>query len=366
MDRTWKKRAVVGFVPGAIGLAALVTASRQLPRWQLAKRVVAPELYSPLLFTPTSVTSRRRIRVRRAMPQAARVPDGIRHEIRSAAVEGRNPVPVHVYEPARRSGPSGVLYWIHGGGFVMGSPEVGHEFCGEVAAELGVLVVSVDYRLAPEHPFPIPLEDTYTGLRWLHDHAGELDIDPDRIAVGGQSAGGGLAACVAQLAYDRGEVRLCFQLLVYPMLDDRSVLRSDHAGTGDFMWDPKSNRFGWTCYLGHAPSADPAPDYAAAARREHLSGLPRAWIGVGDIDLFHAEDVTYAERLRSAGVDVDLVVVPGMYHGADSIPGLANAPSMVSFNRSKRDALGSAIGQTGSPRSGPPRNGEPSSKEGLA
>jgi acetyl esterase/lipase len=132
------------------------------------------------------------------------------------------------------------------------------------------------------------------------------------------------------------------------------------------MWDPKSNRFGWTCYLGHVPSDDPVPDYAAAARREQLSGLPTAWIGVGDIDLFHAEDVTYADRLRSAGVDVDLVVVPGMYHGADTIPGLASASSMVGFNQSKLDALGSAIGKMGSPRSGPHRNGEPSTKAGPA
>jgi acetyl esterase/lipase len=223
-----------------------------------------------------------------------------------------------------------------------------HEFCAEVATELGILVVSVDYRLAPEHPFPIPLEDTYTGLRWLLDHADELGVDRRRIAIGGPSAGGGLAACLAQLAFDRGEVPLVFQLLVYPMLDDRSVLRDDQAGTGDFMWDPESNRFGWTCYLGHPPWADAAPDYAAAARREHLFGLPSTWIGVGSLDLFHAEDVEYAARLRSAGVDVELVVVPGMYHGADTLPRVVDAPSMVAFNQSKLNALKSAIGQGGS------------------
>jgi acetyl esterase/lipase len=343
MDRKWKKRAVVGLVPSAVGLAGFLTASRQLARWRRAKQVVAPELLSPLLFTPTSVTNQWMIRARRALTRPATVPDGVRHEMRSAASEGRDPVSLHLYEPPKRSRPSGVFYWIHGGGFVMGSPEIGHEFCGGVATELGVLVASVDYRLAPEHPFPLPLEDTYTGLRWLHDHAAELGVDTARIAVGGPSAGGGLAACLAQLAYDRGEVPLCLQLLVYPMLDDRSVLRHDHEGTGDFMWDPKSNRFGWMCYLGHPPSPEPAPDYAAAARRKDLSGLPRAWIGVGDIDLFHAEDVSYAERLRSAGVEMDLVVIPGMYHGADTLPGLANTPSMVTFNQSKLNALRSAI-----------------------
>lgn len=226
----------------------------------------------------------------------------------------------------------------------MGTPAMGHQFCSRVARELGVLVVSVDYRLAPEYPFPMPLEDTYTGLRWLHEHAEILGVDTDRVGIGGESAGGGLAASLVQLAHDRGEAPVCFQLLVYPMLDDRTVLRADHGDTGDFVWDPRSNRFGWTCYLGRSPMSGHAPVYAAAARRENLAGLPRAWIGVGSIDLFHAEDVEYAERLLEAGVAVELVVVPGMYHGADGIPWVANAPSMAQFNQAKLDALRAAIG----------------------
>ncbi|MGP0030339.1 MAG: alpha/beta hydrolase [Acidimicrobiales bacterium] len=338
-----KKRTMFGLGVGVVGTLAAM-ASSQRPRWQRIRQVVAPELRSPMLAVPLPHASRRTLRFVRLLPIPATVPAGVHHEIRTATVPGREPVTVHVYEPVGRERPSGALYWIHGGGFVMGTPAMGHQFCSRVARELGALVISVDYRLAPEHPFPAPLEDTYTGLRWLHDHMEELSVDPVRIAVGGESAGGGLAASLAQLAQDRGEVPVCFQLLVYPMLDDRSVLRADHGGAGDFVWDARSNRLGWTCYLGRAPVADEAPAYAAPARRGNLAGLPKTWIGVGSIDLFHAEDVAYAERLLDAGVAVELLVIPGMYHGADGFPGVAKAPSMARFNQSKLDALRAAIG----------------------
>ena len=302
-----KKRTLLGLgvAATAAAAAAAVAASvvkSQLPRWRRVSELVPSELMSPLLFVPGSITSDRVLRIVRALPVPARVRDDVHHEVHDAVVEGRDTVAVHLYQPRSRDKPSGLLYWIHGGGFVMGTPAMGHEFCSRVAAELGVLVVSVDYRLAPEHTFPVPLEDTYTGLRWVHDHTSELGVDAARIAVGGDSAGGGLAACLVQLAHDRGEVGVGFQLLVYPMLDDRTVLRDEHDGTGDFVWTPPANRFGWTSFLGHAPQVDTAPAYAAGARHEDLAGLPPAWIGVGDLDLFFAEDVAYAERLRSAGV----------------------------------------------------------------
>lgn len=137
--------------------------------------------------------------------------------------------------------------------------------------------------------------------------------------MGGDSAGGGLAASLSQVARDRGGPDICFQLLEYPMLDDRTVLRSDHGGTGAFVWTPASNRFGWTAYLGRPPIAGDAPRYAAPARTDDLADLPPAWIGVGDLDLFLAEDVEYADRLRSAGVACELHVEAGMYHGADAV-----------------------------------------------
>ncbi|MCA1783574.1 MAG: alpha/beta hydrolase [Intrasporangiaceae bacterium] len=300
---------------------------------------VAPELRSPLLMVPLPTVSLRAIRLLRKMPlgRLFSLPPGVRAQVRTAYVSGREPVAVHLYEPRHRTLPSGVLLWIHGGGYLFGSAEMGQSFGGRVARELGVLVVSVEYRLAPEHPFPAPLADCYTALRWVHDRAEELGVDPERIAVGGESAGGGLAATLVQLAHDRGEVPVCFQLLVYPMTDDRTALRADHGDTGRVGWDPQSNLFGWTSYLGRPPVADSAPEYAVAARREDLTGLPPAWVGVGDIDLFHDEDVEYAERLRAARIDVELHVVPGMPHGADT--SAPDTPLMREFTDRKVAAL---------------------------
>jgi acetyl esterase/lipase len=155
-------------------------------------------------------------------------------------------------------------------------------------------------------------------LRWMREHADELGIDPDRIAVVGASAGGGLSAAVAQRSHDEG-IPLRAQVLVYPMLDDRTALRVDHDGRGRFGWTPASNRFGWSAYLGREPRLTDAPEYAAPARREDLTGLAPAWIGVGDLDLFYDEDVEYAERLTASGVPCRLVTVAGMYHAADGI-----------------------------------------------
>ncbi|MGA8048112.1 MAG: alpha/beta hydrolase [Dermatophilaceae bacterium] len=321
----------------AVGGALL--ARSMLRRRRLVDELVAPDLRSPILLLPTPVPNMAVVRLVRRIPMgsALPLPPGVNTKVRTAYVRGREPVAVHLFEPMNRTRPTGVLYWIHGGGYLFGTPEMSQPFAGRVATELGVLVAAVDYRLAPEHPFPVPLEDCYTGLRWLHDNAEQLGIDPERIVVGGDSAGGGLAATLTQLAHDRGEVPVRLQLLVYPMLDDRTCLRADHGDTGRLGWDPTSNRFGWTSYLGRAPVAGLAPEYAVAARRENLTGLPPAWIGVGGIDLFHDEDVAYAERLRAAGVDVELHVVPGMPHGADVA--LPDAPSMQAFTDAKVEAL---------------------------
>ncbi|WP_219993277.1 alpha/beta hydrolase [Cryobacterium arcticum] len=230
--------------------------------------------------------------------------------------EGAPAVDVRMYRPASATGEIPVLVWMHGGGMILGNHLSEEDSNVAFARELGIAVVSVKYRLAPQSPAPAAVEDCYAVVEWLVANAPDLAVDPQRIALGGASAGGGLAAATALLAHDRGRIHPAFQLLVYPMLDDRTVLRTDLDTTHARFWRPKSNRYAWSAYLGEEPGAVAVSDYAAPARRTDLSGLPPAWIGVGTLDLFHAEDVDYAERLRQAGTSVDLVVVEGAFHGS--------------------------------------------------
>ncbi|MCA9572625.1 MAG: alpha/beta hydrolase, partial [Myxococcales bacterium] len=221
---------------------------------------------------------------------------------------------VFVHRPsAPRDAPGPALLWMHGGGLIMGDPRLDGPFLAHVAESFGAVVASAKYRLAPESPFPAGLDDCVAAFDWL---ASQPEVDPTRIAVGGQSAGGGLAAALCQRLRDRGGVQPAFQALVYPMLDDRSAWAD--PGPEDArhrVWDRRSNVLGWQSYLaGREP-----PAYAVPARAADLTGLPPAWIGVGTADLFHDEDVAYAERLRASGVPVDLEVVPGAYHGFDVV-----------------------------------------------
>lgn len=316
----------------ALGAAALAGRRYLAVRDDLAR--VAPELRSPLLpFLTTDTTARSLPRARMIFGRF-RTPAGRGVTVIERRV-GSTAVPVTVTTPTTGAGPRpGVLY-IHGGGMIMGSPQTEAIATGQVARDLGAVVVSPDYRLAPEHPYPAALDDCMAALHWMREAAGELGIDPDRIAVNGSSAGGGLSAAVAQRAHDEG-IALRAQVLVYPMLDDRTTLR-DHGVRGRFMWTPASNRFGWTSYLGREPRESDAPEYAAAARREDLSGLAPAWVGVGDLDVLYDESVDYARRLQAAGVPCELVTVPGMYHGADGVA--MKAPAMRDFRRSATEFL---------------------------
>lgn len=313
-------------------VAALGAAAAAVVRRHRAVQAVAPDLrraahYLPLVINTAPVRDLARRLYGPGIPEPIGVEVGTRTVPGS---DGAPDVPVVTYAPADREPPSGALLWIHGGGYVIGTPAVEHEVCAHYARELGILVVGVDYRLAPEHPFPAALDDCYVALRWLHDEAAQLGVDPARIAVGGASAGGGLAAALAQRAHDLGEVPVALQVLTYPMLDDRTVLRRDHAGRGRILWTPASNRYGWTSYLGHPPGVAVPPSYAVPARRTDLSGLPPTWIGVGDLDLFHDEDVDYARRLEAAGIPVELRVEPGMYHAAER-DHAGRVPAMADF-----------------------------------
>lgn len=305
----------------------------------------APELRNPQLYVPLSLRSDTSLRVGRKL-MAARpaepAADGVDlHSDEVPATDVRPAVPVVVYDPETREALSGALLWMHGGGLVMGSPDSGHALCSRLAAELGILVVSVDYRLAPEDPFPAGLDDCFDALTWIRDHASDLGVDVDRIAVGGDSAGAGLAACLAQLTHDRGGPSVCFQLLQYPMLDDRTPSTDGHDA---MVWSATSNRYAWSAYLGQPAGQHEPPPYAAAARRIDLAGLPPAWIGIGEIDLFHDEAVDYAQRLGDAGVEVELHVEPGMYHAADVF--VPEAPSMLQFRDRMVTALGAGLSST--------------------
>jgi acetyl esterase/lipase len=329
---------------GALLVAAGVAVGPWLTRRRGDIAQVSPDLRSPVLHLPLALKSDRVLRMVRSLPMPDMpVADGVTVERRTVpGGEHGNPagVDVLVYEPSVRDRPSGVLLWMHGGGMILGTPEQAHPFVSRLAADLGIVVVSVDYRLAPEHPFPAGLEDCYAALTWLHGEADAVGVDSARVAVGGDSAGGGLAAALAQMSRDRGGPPVCFQLLEYPMLDDRTVLR-ERTGRPSFIWTPPSNRYAWTAYLGHPPSEAEERPWAAPARCQDLAGLAPAWVGVGSVDLFHDEDVDYAHRLRAAGVPCELHVEPGMYHGADAI--LPERPPSRDFRAAMTSALRAAM-----------------------
>jgi acetyl esterase/lipase len=249
-------------------------------------------------------------------------------------LNGNPSVQVLVYRPFHQTQPLPAILHVHGGGYVMGSPLIMDTTNRQLAAELSCVIVSVTYRLAPETTFPGAIEDCYAALSWLFNSASDLGIDPTRVGVKGESAGGGLAAALALMTRDRGEFSLVFQNLKAPMLDDRTCLRTDISPfIGEFLWTPDQNRFGWTAFLGHAPGIEGVSPYAAPARATTLAGLPPTFISVGSIDLFLEENLEYARRLAVAGVPIELHVYPGGFHGFDMIPGAAIGASASSASQ---------------------------------
>ncbi|MCW8380580.1 alpha/beta hydrolase [Streptomyces justiciae] len=215
------------------------------------------------------------------------------------------------------SGPRPVVYHVHGGGMVIGNNRVGVDVPLAWAKEVDAVVVSVEYRLAPEHPHPAPVEDVYAGLVWTAEHAAELDADPERIVIAGASAGGGLSAALALLTRDRKGPQVIGQVLMCPMLDDRNDTPSAQQMAGVGVWDRTANETGWTALLGEARGGPDVPAYAAPARAEDLSGLPPAFLDVGSAETFRDEVVAYASRIWQAGGVAELHVWPGGFHGFD-------------------------------------------------
>lgn len=239
---------------------------------------------------------------------------------------------VRLYRAAE-GGRTAAMLWIHGGGYVAGRPKLSDDFCLRLNRRLGITIAAPEYRLAPEHPYPAGLEDCYAALLWL---AALPSVDASRLAIAGESAGGGLAAALAFMARDRGEISPVLQMLSYPMLDDRTVAKAGVAHRYR-LWNERSNRFGWASYLRGAD-----PDVAVPARRTDLSGLPPAWIGTGTADLFCDEDIAYAQRLEAAGVPCHLEIVEGGFHGFDRVA--ARTSVGRAYFASQCNALRNALG----------------------
>jgi triacylglycerol lipase len=285
-----------------------------------SRHLVDPQLLPLLDLVPPLRLSEETLRAMRSRPRMFQ-PDAADIERTDLGIRtipgpaGAPGVEVLVYTPRGVAGPRPAVLHIHGGGYVAGDArdlEAAHR---PLAANLGCTIVSVNYRLAPDTAFPGAIEDCYAALAWLFASSADLGVDAARIGIMGESAGGGLAAALALLARDRGEHKIAFQHLIYPMIDDRTcVTDAPHPYAGEFVWTPASNHFGWTSLLGGTPGGAEVSPYAAAARATDLTGLPQTYIASGALDLFLEEDLAYAQRLIRAGVPTELHVYPGAFH----------------------------------------------------
>jgi acetyl esterase/lipase len=249
---------------------------------------------------------------------------------------------VRVWEPTSTGRDRPCIYWLHGGGLISGTALAHDARLVHWVNEFGCTVVAPEYRLAPEHPYPAGLEDCYAGLRWTVRCAADLGIEDGRIVLAGRSAGAGLAAALALALRDRGELNVAYQLLIFPMLDDRGTTASSHL-TGPLTWPREANELAWAAYLGELSGAAEVPYLAAPARAsvDELVGLPATWLGVGTLDLFRDENIEFARRLLRAAVPTELHVFPGLVHGFDIV-----APDISltrAFNQIVDDALRRAL-----------------------
>ncbi len=306
----------------------LIPLIEQMPGFQLSKEMLAPT---------------RQMMAEMMKMNAPAVPEGVRFEERTIpGPAGAPEIRVLIYAPkAEASNRPGILH-IHGGGYVMGQPEMVAANAGQWALDLGAVTVSVDYRLAPETAYPGNVEDCYAALKWLATNAASFGVDKNKIAVIGESAGGGLAAATCLMARDRKEIKITHQHLIFPMLDDRTVVHPEpSAFLGQFLWTREANAFGWTSLLGQAPGGKDVSPYAAPARATDLSGLPPTYMICGALDLFLEEDMDYAKRLIRAGVPTELHIYPGAPHGFMFVQ---EAAVTKTFARDSMAALKKALG----------------------
>jgi acetyl esterase/lipase len=316
------------------------------------RHLIAPELVAALDLFPELVLSEEMLPLMRNPPPGARgmmQPPPLTPEQESVACEqrfvpgldGAPDVRVLVYTPqGTASGRPGYLH-IHGGGYILGTPEINDGMNRDLALAHACVIVSVDYRLAPETRWPGPIEDCYAALAWLFEQANALGVDTTRVAIGGESAGGGHAAALALYARNRGDYPISFMLLDSPMLDDRTGSSAEpHPVCGEFVWTPERNRFGWRALLGLEPGSTDVPSAAAPGRAESVAGLPATFICVGALDLFLEESLEFTRRLARAGVPAELHVVPGAYHGFSAF---SPAPQVRSVMRLRNEALSRAF-----------------------
>jgi acetyl esterase/lipase len=342
------RTAGFGFAMGLTPAATLAEAE-QASRSETSPPVadpyslVDPELLPALKQFPAFDFSAEMVVKFRQLPAMPPLPDPAPQPVERyiPGPPGAPKVRLWVVDPAPSEKGKPVLLHMHAGGLIVPDPVLLPRLQG-IATDCHCVVVSVDYRLAPETRYPGSLEDNYAALKWVHAHAEELGIDRSKIAVGGESAGGGHAASLAIHARDRNEVPIVFQLLIYPQLDDRTgSTRPAPPAIGRFMWTASNNRFAWSSLLGVPAGSSKVPVAAVPARVASVAGLPPAWIGVGAIDLFAEEDMEYARRLVHAGVATELLVVSGAYHGFDLVA--PDAEASKQFSASWKSALRKAF-----------------------
>lgn len=304
-----------------------------------SRHLVDPEILAMLDMPPLDLTAKSLAEVRaNPMFTGADLPPPpfpVREAF--APVPDAPDVRMLVIDPPSPAKDRGAVLYIHGGGMVVGSADSSLDTMPQLALVHDCVVVSVDYRLAPEAPFPAPQEDNYAALLWLVEHAHDLGVDPGRIVAMGGSAGGGLAAALALMARDRRGPQLAGQVLIYPMLDWRTGGPDDrykNRHTGEFIWTREKNRFGWNALRGSYEPADERKAWYSPALAEDLSGLPPAFIATGALDLFLDEDLDYARRLVDCGVQTELHVYPGAIHAFEMVPGTGLAgQAAVDMNR---------------------------------